>query len=97
MSIYKKITVGLGRTYIGHPAHLQQLNLYLEDFDAIWLPHYGKNNGAVTSKPDFPCDIHQFTDKEYLMATVDIQDLNRLTGTKSIDFLQQQKRGGQDG
>ena len=30
--------------YIAHHLY-KQLNLDLNDFDAIWIPHYGKNNG----------------------------------------------------
>ncbi len=77
--------------YIAHHLY-KQLNLDLKDFDAIWIPHYGKNNGQVTSKPQFPCDIHQYTDKGRLDGYPGYLDLNRLMGTKPIEFFTEQSQ-----
>ena len=79
--------------YIAHHLY-RQFNLDLSKVDAVWIPHYGKNNGAVTSKPDFPCDIHQFTERGILNGCTDYLDLNRLTGTKSINFFTNKEEVG---
>jgi len=54
--------------YIAHHLY-REFNLDLSKADAVWIPHYGKNNGQVTSKPQFPCDLHQYTDKGKLEVT----------------------------
>jgi GH25 family lysozyme M1 (1,4-beta-N-acetylmuramidase) len=72
--------------YIGHHLY-KKFNIDVDDFDAIWIPHYGKNNGQVTSQPSFPCDIHQYTDKGRLEGYSGYLDLNRLMGTKPLEFF----------
>ena len=79
--------------YIAHHLY-KQFNLDLSKVDAVWIPHYGKNDGTLNSKPDFPCDIHQFTDKGRLSGYSGYLDLNRLTGTKSIDFFTNKEEVG---
>jgi lysozyme len=39
------------------------MNLDVTKVDIIWIPHYGKNSGAVSSKPSFFCHLHQFTSR----------------------------------
>ncbi|GMG96266.1 glycoside hydrolase family 25 protein [Tepidimicrobium xylanilyticum] len=82
----RKLGVKKVAAYIAHHLY-KQLNLDLKDFDAIWIPHYGKNNGQVTSQPSFPCDIHQYTDKGRLEGYSGYLDLNRLMGTKPLEFF----------
>src|SRR5690625_1484485 len=41
--------------YIAHHLY-KSFNIDVNEFDAVWIPHYGKNNGTVTSKPRYPCD-----------------------------------------
>lgn len=72
--------------YIGHHLY-KQFNLDLSLFDAIWIPHYGRNDGTLNSKPAYPCDIHQYTDKGRLDGYNGYLDLNRLMGTKSIELF----------
>ena len=72
--------------YIAHHLY-KQFNIDVNDFDAVWIPHYGKNNGTVTSKPSFPCDIHQYTDRGRLKGYDGFLDLNRLTGTKPLSYF----------
>lgn len=72
--------------YIAHH-HYQAFNLKLSETDAVWLPHYGSNNGKVNSKPKFPSDIHQYTDKGRLNGYAGPLDLNRLTGNKKLTFF----------
>lgn len=72
--------------YIGH--HLYKpFNLDLAKFDFVWIPHYGVNNGKVNSKPNFLCDLHQYTDKGKLDGYSGYLDLNRLMGTKPLEFF----------
>lgn len=74
--------------YIAHHLY-RKFNLDLTDFDVIWIPHYGKNDGTLNSTPLFPCDIHQYTDKGKLKGYNGNLDLNVLTGSKGIglDYL----------
>src|SRR5699024_7947518 len=72
--------------YVGH--HLYKaFQLNLAEVDAVWIPHYGKNNGEVTSKPAFPCDIHQYTDKGRLNGYNGPLDLNRFLSKKSWNYF----------
>lgn len=72
--------------YIGH--HLYKVfNLDLSKVDFIWIPHYGRNDGTLNSKPSYPCDIHQFTDKGKLDGYPGNLDLNRLPGSKPLSFF----------
>lgn len=72
--------------YIAHHLY-KQFNLDMGKFDAVWIPHYGRNNGQPNSKPAFPCDIHQYTSKGRLDGYNGNLDLNRLTGTKPLEFF----------
>lgn len=72
--------------YIGHHFY-KSFNLDLSKFDFVWIPHYGVNNGKVNSKPSFPCDIHQYTSVGRLDGYKGNLDLNRLMGTKPIEFF----------
>lgn len=72
--------------YIAHHLY-KQFNIDVNDFDAVWIPHYGKNNGTVTSNPSYPCDLHQYTDKGRLKGYSGYLDLNRLTGTKPLSYF----------
>lgn len=72
--------------YIAHHLY-RQFNLNLKEVDAVWIPHYGVNNGKVNSKPAFPCDIHQFTSVGRLDGYNGNLDLNRLMGTKPLEFF----------
>ena len=81
VSAYVKRLRGLGvkniGIYIGHHLY-KSFNLNLEEVDAIWIPHYGRNTGKVDSKPAYPCDIHQYTSKGRLKGYNGNLDLNRI-------------------
>lgn len=80
ISMYIQTLKSLGAKRIGiYIAHhrYRQFNLKVSEADLVWLPHYGKNNGQVTSNPDFPCDLHQYTDKGRLPGYKGYLDLNR--------------------
>jgi GH25 family lysozyme M1 (1,4-beta-N-acetylmuramidase) len=72
--------------YIAHYLY-KQFNLNLEEVDAVWIPHYGVNNGKPNSKPSFPCDIHQYTSAGRLEGYNGNLDLNRIIGSKDISFF----------
>lgn len=72
--------------YVGHHLY-KKFNLNLNEVDAVWIPHYGRNDGTLNSKPSYPCDIHQYTDKGRLDGYSGYLDLNRLTGTKPLEFF----------
>ncbi|PWA06994.1 glycoside hydrolase [Pueribacillus theae] len=72
--------------YVGHHLY-KSFNLNLSEADAVWIPHYGKNNGKVCSKPSYACDLHQYTDKGKLDGYSGHLDLNRLTGSKPLSYF----------
>ncbi|MBP3038000.1 LysM peptidoglycan-binding domain-containing protein [Bacillaceae bacterium Marseille-Q3522] len=72
--------------YIAHHLY-QSFNLDLNEVDAVWIPHYGKNNGTVTSKPKYTCDLHQFTSTGRLPGYGGNLDLNVLIGSKPIEWF----------
>ena len=72
--------------YIAHHLY-KKFNLDFTDFDTIWIPHYGANNGKVSSSPQFSCDIHQFTSVGRLDGYNGNLDLNRLMGTKPLSYF----------
>lgn len=76
--------------YIAHHLY-KSFDLATKEFDAVWIPHYGKNNGQISSKPKYPCDLHQYTDRGRLTGYQSYLDLNRLTGSKALHYFTNQK------
>ncbi|WFA07761.1 glycoside hydrolase family 25 protein [Tissierella sp. Yu-01] len=72
--------------YIGHHLY-REFNLNLEEVDAIWIPHYGINNGLPNSTPSFPCDIHQYTSAGKLAGYNGNLDLNRILSNKPLSYF----------
>lgn len=72
--------------YVGHHLY-KQFNLNLNEADAVWIPHYGRNDGTHNSKPRYKCDLHQYTDRGRLKGYGSFLDLNRLTGSKSLNYF----------
>lgn len=73
--------------YIAHHLY-QSFNLDLSDFDAIWIPRYGQNTGQLhDAKPDYPCDLWQYTSVGRLQGYDGNLDLNILTGSKPLEFF----------
>ncbi|MSS43209.1 hypothetical protein FYJ27_05615 [Anaerosalibacter bizertensis] len=72
--------------YVAHHRY-KDFNLNLEEVEAVWLPHYGRNIGKVDSTPDFPCDLHQYTSKGRLDGYDGNLDLNRLVGNRRLEFF----------
>lgn len=72
--------------YIGHHLY-KSFNIDTNDFDAVWIPHYGRNDGTPNSKPLYPCDLHQYTDKGRLRGYSGYLDLNRIISDKSLSYF----------
>ncbi|MFA5575906.1 MAG: glycoside hydrolase family 25 protein [Tissierellaceae bacterium] len=73
--------------YIGHHVY-KDFNLDLSKFDFIWIPRYGPNSGLIHNiKPVYPCDLWQYTDKGRLDGYGGYLDLNKLTGSRSLEFF----------
>ncbi|MDD3841070.1 MAG: LysM peptidoglycan-binding domain-containing protein [Clostridia bacterium] len=72
--------------YIAHHLY-QQFNLNLDEVEAVWIPHYGRNIGKVDSKPAYPCDLHQYTSRGRLNGYSGYLDLNRPMNGRTIEFF----------
>ncbi|MEH7490821.1 LysM peptidoglycan-binding domain-containing protein [Neobacillus niacini] len=72
--------------YIAHHLY-SRFNLNYNEVDAVWIPHYGKNNGELNSKPQFPCDLHQFTSVGKLPGYDGNLDINILMGAKPLEWF----------
>ena len=72
--------------YIAHHLY-KELNLDVSKADAVWIPHYGSGSAAADSTPQFPCDIHQYTEHGRLPGYSGNLDLNRLMGSKPLEFF----------
>lgn len=72
--------------YIGHHLY-NEFNLNVKEADAIWIPHYGVNNGRPNSIPSFPCDIHQYTDLGRIAGYDGNLDLNRILSDKPLSYF----------
>lgn len=73
--------------YIAHHLY-EKFNIDTNDFDAIWIPRYGPNNGKLHNmKPAYKCDLWQYTSKGRLDGYNGDLDLSVLTGTKPLSFF----------
>lgn len=72
--------------YIAHHLY-KQLNLNVSEADAVWIPHYGSGSAVPDSRPEFPADIHQYTEHGRLKGYNGDLDLNRLISDKPLTFF----------
>ncbi len=72
--------------YVAHHLY-KKFNLEMNDFDFVWLPHYGTNTGSVTSKPSYYSDLHQYTEKGRLKGYSGFLDLNRFMNNRTTEFF----------
>lgn len=90
ISIYQKSLRELGAkkvgVYIAHHLY-QELSIKVEEFDAVWIPRYGTNDGTPQKKPDFLCDLWQYTSKGRLKGYNGDLDLNTLMDTKPLEYF----------
>ncbi|MGG1147666.1 GH25 family lysozyme [Bacillus wiedmannii] len=54
--------------------------------DFVWLPRYGSNDGKPQVKPDYPCELWQFTDNGYINGIGRV-DINLVNGDKSLSWF----------
>ncbi|MBR3239166.1 MAG: peptidoglycan-binding protein [Oscillospiraceae bacterium] len=78
--------------YIGHQVYTAYALDY-SHYDFVWIPRYGSNTGTISGsiRPDYPCDLWQYTSKGRIQGIPDDVDLNVLTGTKLMSFFTGQK------
>ena len=69
---YKR--VGL---YIAHHTY-DSYNIDTSEADFVWIPRYGSNSGDPERKPDYPCDLWQYTSNGKLAGVKGRVDLNKL-------------------
>lgn len=90
VSAYQKKLRSLGAkkvgVYIAHHLYTQ-FNINTAEFDAVWLPHYGKNDGTQNSKPSYSCDLHQYTSKGRLPGYSGDIDLSVIVSGKPLSFF----------
>lgn len=72
--------------YTGHSFY-KQYGMDKVKADFLWIPRYGKNDGTPDKKPDFPCDIWQYTDKGKIAGIEGYVDLNMLIGSKPLEYF----------
>lgn len=71
--------------YVAH--HLYNtFNLDYSKADFTWIPRYA-NDGVSVIKPNYPCDLHQYTDKGKIAGITGNVDLNRLNGSKTLGWF----------
>ncbi|MGH0590410.1 GH25 family lysozyme [Bacillus mycoides] len=82
-------TVGL---YVAHHMY-GSLGLQNVKADFLWLPRYGTNNGTPQAKPNYICDMWQYTDNGYIDGIGKV-DLNEIIGDKDLEwFLNKENKG----
>lgn len=59
-AFFKALPSGLKNgLYVSHNLYSQYGTGYGEDW--VWIPRYGSNNGKPSTKPNYACDLWQFT------------------------------------
>lgn len=70
--------------YVAHHMY-GEFNLQNVQADFIWLPRYGTNDGNPQVKPDYLCDLWQYTDNGYIDGIGRV-DINLLQGGKKLEW-----------
>lgn len=55
--------------------------------DFLWLPRYGADNGKPDKKPDYPCDLWQYSQNCRVAWYPGTVDLNLLNGSKKLSYF----------
>lgn len=72
--------------YIGH--HLYKpWALDYSRYAYLWIPRYGKNTGKPETKPDYPCDLWQYTSVGTAPGISGNVDLDMIIGDKPLEFF----------
>ncbi|PLS36782.1 glycoside hydrolase [Carnobacterium maltaromaticum] len=72
--------------YVAHHLY-KKFNIDMDQFDGVWIPHYGANNGQPNSLPEFPVDLHQYTSVGSLLGYNGHLDLNRIVGNRPLSWF----------
>lgn len=72
--------------YVSHEMY-ESYGLNKVKADFLWLPRYGKNDGTPNMKPDYPCDIWQYTENGRVAGYSGNVDLSLLNGSKKLDWF----------
>ncbi|WP_369379308.1 GH25 family lysozyme [Lysinibacillus fusiformis] len=79
----KGVKVGL---YTGHHFYKPYKMDAVKNYDFLWIPRYS-GTSALGKKPDFPCDLWQYTDKGSVQGIKGSVDLNVLNGNKPLSWF----------
>ncbi|MGX9133949.1 GH25 family lysozyme [Rummeliibacillus sp. JY-2-4R] len=71
--------------YVAHHLY-DSLQLDYAKADFTWIPRYAVDGKSIIA-PDYPCDLHQYTDSGKITGIEGNVDLNRLTGTKQLSWF----------
>lgn len=55
--------------------------------DFLWIPRYGKNEGKRDLKPDYDCDLWQYTDRGRVNWYEGNLDLNHINSPKTLQWF----------
>ncbi|PFN63944.1 GH25 family lysozyme [Bacillus thuringiensis] len=70
--------------YVSHELYNQH-NLQNVQADFLWIPRYGTNDGTPQKKPNYVCDIWQYTDNAHINGIGKV-DINLLQGDKTLGW-----------
>lgn len=72
--------------YISHELY-KKYGLDKVRADFLWLPRYGADNGKPDKKPDYPCDLWQYSQNCRVAWYPGTVDLNLLNGSKKLSYF----------
>lgn len=83
----KGVKVGL---YIGHHFYKPYKMYTVKNYDFLWIPRYS-GTSAPSKKPDFTCDLWQYTESGSVAGIKGSVDLNVLNGSKPLSWFTNNK------
>lgn len=72
--------------YIGHHLY-KSWNLDYKRYAYVWIPRYGTNSGQPEIKPNYPCDLWQYTSNGKVTGINSRVDLSVLNGSKPLSYF----------
>lgn len=72
--------------YVSHELY-KQYGMDKVKADFLWLPRYGSDNGTPQTKPAYPCDLWQYSQKCKVAWYDGFVDLNLLNGSKPLEWF----------
>ena len=79
----KGVKVGL---YTGHHFYKPYRMDTVKNYDFLWIPRYS-GTSSVGKKPDFACDLWQYTDQGIVQGIKGPVDLNLINGPKPLSWF----------